>query len=108
MFEYSKIVEVEINLPTEFKLNQNYPNPFNPSTTISYGLPFESKVKVEIFNPLGQQVDIIANGVESAGLHSTLWNAGHLASGIYIIRINTTSISTNTNFTKSMKILLLK
>lgn len=34
-FEYSKIVEVEIeNLPTEYSSEQNYPNPFNPTTTI--------------------------------------------------------------------------
>ena len=33
-FEYSNIIEVDINLPLEFSLNQNYPNPFNPSTKI--------------------------------------------------------------------------
>jgi len=107
-FEYSKIIKVEMDLPTEFKLNQNYPNPFNPSTTISYGLPFDSKVKVEIFDILGQRVDIIANGVESSGVHSTLWDAVHLASGIYIIRINATSISSKVSFTKSMKMILMK
>ena len=30
--EYSKVIEVEINLPTKFQLEQNYPNPFNPVT----------------------------------------------------------------------------
>ena len=107
-FEYSDIVKIENNLPKEYSLNQNYPNPFNPSTTISYGLPFESKVKVEIFNILGQRVDMIANGVESAGVHSTLWDAGHLASGIYIIRINATSVNGNNNFTKAIKMILMK
>ncbi len=101
-------VEKERIIPKQYSLNQNYPNPFNPSTTISYGLPFESKVRVEIFNILGQRVDIIANGVESAGLHSTLWDAGHLASGIYIIRINATSVNGSANFTKSIKMLLIK
>ena len=34
-FEYSGVVEVEVNnLPTEFELEQNYPNPFNPTTSI--------------------------------------------------------------------------
>ncbi|MCF6271437.1 MAG: T9SS type A sorting domain-containing protein [Melioribacteraceae bacterium] len=101
-------IEVNLNSASEFKLLQNYPNPFNPSTTISYALPYDSKVKVEIFNVLGQRVGVIANGVESAGLHSTLWDAGHLASGIYIIRINATSVSSSNSFTKSMKMLLLK
>lgn len=31
-FVYSEIVEVEGNIPAEFKLSQNYPNPFNPTT----------------------------------------------------------------------------
>ena len=101
-------VAQNLSFPKQYSLNQNYPNPFNPSTTISYGLPFESKVKVEIFNILGQRVNMIANGVESAGLHSTLWDATHLASGIYIIRINATSISSNVNFTKAIKMILIK
>ena len=101
-------VKSDIIVPKQYSLNQNYPNPFNPSTTISYGLPFESKVKVEIFNILGQRVDVITNRIESAGLHSTIWEAGHLASGIYIIRINATSVSTNANFTKTIKMLLIK
>jgi N-acetylneuraminic acid mutarotase len=95
-------------IPNEFKLLQNYPNPVNPSTTISYALPYDSKVKVEIFNVLGQRVDVIVSGVESAGLHSTLWNAGHLTSGVYIIRINATPVNGNANFTKSIKMILMK
>ena len=79
-----------------------------PLTTISYGLPFESKVKVEIFNILGQRVETITNQVESAGLHSTLRNSKHLASGIYIIRINAISINNSVNFTKAIKIILMK
>jgi hypothetical protein len=51
---------------------------------------------------------MIANGVESAGVHSTLWDAGHLASGIYIIRINATSVNGNNNFTKAIKMILMK
>jgi parallel beta-helix repeat protein len=101
-------VERECIIPKEYSLNQNYPNPFNPSTTISYGLPYNSKVKVEVFNVLGQRVDVIANGVESAGVHSTLWNADNLASGIYIIRINAVSISNNRDYSKSIKMILLK
>ncbi len=107
-FEYSEIIEIESNSAKEYKLSQNYPNPFNPSTTISYALPYDSKVKVEIFNILGQRVDMIANGIKSAGLHSTIWDAGPLASGIYIIRINATSVNSSSNFVKAIKTILMK
>ena len=35
-YEYSNIIEVEVNAPKKFSLEQNYPNPFNPSTIIGY------------------------------------------------------------------------
>jgi hypothetical protein len=92
----------------DFSVSQNYPNPFNPSTTISYKLPSESHVKIEIFNTLGERVELVANGIESTGLHSTLWNASHLTSGIYIVRINAISINEKTYFTKSIKVDLIK
>ena len=106
--DYLVDVETISELPNTYSLNQNYPNPFNPSTTISYKLPITSKVKIEIFNTLGQCVDIVSNGIEDAGLHSRLWNAGDLASGIYIIKINATSINNKESFVKSIKMILMK
>lgn len=38
-FEYSKVIEININSPNCFELSQNYPNPFNPVTTIRFSLP---------------------------------------------------------------------
>ncbi len=85
------VTEVEKNvktIPKEFSLFQNYPNPFNPSTNIGFTLPFSSKVKVTVYNQLGQIIATITDGEYSAGTHQLHFNAGNLASGVYYYRIN--------------------
>ena len=37
-YEYSEIVEINLEEPLMFELQQNYPNPFNPTTTIKYSI----------------------------------------------------------------------
>jgi len=100
-FNYSDIVEVEM-IPNEFILYQNYPNPFNPATTIKYALPFESKVKIVLYNSLGEQVAVILNRTMPAGYHNIKFYGSELTSGIYIYRIETKG------FIKSKKMMLIK
>jgi len=73
--------------PATARLNQNYPNPFNPATTISYRLPQNSTVKIEVFDQLGRSVDILLNEPKTAGDHILTYNASHLPSGVYIYRM---------------------
>ena len=75
-------------VPSEIKLSQNYPNPFNPSTTITYAVPVRSNVSLRVFNMLGQNVaTLVNNESKSAGQHSIRFDAGNLASGIYLYRL---------------------
>ena len=79
---------------TEYILEQNYPNPFNPETVIAYSLPKESRVTVAVYNLLGQQVRLLAQGTRPAGSYRLTWdgldNAGQpLPSGVYIYRLET-------------------
>jgi hypothetical protein len=98
-----------IELPKEYRLEQNYPNPFNPITTIKYGLPFSSNVKLKIFNVLGQVVTTLKDEEESAGYKQIEWNSSELASGIYFYRLEATSvIDPSKSFTQVKKMLLLK
>jgi len=91
-----------------FQLKQNYPNPFNPTTVVSYSLPIDSKVKIEIFNALGQSVGVLINSNESAGYYETTWNASNLPSGIYFINITANGVNSTESFTQVKKALLLK
>ena len=73
--------------PTSFILYQNYPNPFNPSTTIRYGLPRRSPVRLTVFNSLGQAVATFSQEEQGPGFHEVRFDASHLASGVYLYRL---------------------
>ncbi|MHA2307416.1 MAG: T9SS type A sorting domain-containing protein, partial [Candidatus Hodarchaeales archaeon] len=89
VFEYvTGMSEKEIaDIPLAFDLKQNYPNPFNPSTKIKYDLPKPEKVKIEIFNLLGQKIETLINKPMSAGSHQVEFIAKELPSGVYYYRI---------------------
>ena len=84
---YSKVVNVDLNAPADFKLNQNYPNPFNPSTTFSFTIPKASNVKLNIYNQIGQQVGELVNKNLEAGSYNYTWNAVNQSSGIYFYEL---------------------
>ncbi len=85
--------DVALNLPDEFQLYQNYPNPFNPSTTIGFDVPdSKTKVRLEIYNILGQKVKTLVNDVYTAGRYKVTWDGtndtgGQVSTGVYIYRI---------------------
>jgi hypothetical protein len=96
-------------IPVEFEIKQNYPNPFNPSTLIEFSLPEASRVKVTIFNLLGETVDVLLNSDRTAGTHKVTWDAssGNLSSGIYFYEVKATGISGKEN-SSIRKMILMK
>lgn len=92
----------EIGLPSEYILAGAYPNPFNPLTSISFGLPESGHVRLAVYDPLGRQVELLANGHREAGVYEVTFDGSGLASGIYIYRLDAGG------FTSSGKMVLMK
>jgi hypothetical protein len=109
-FEYSQEVEVTASgAPKKFTLCQNYPNPFNPTTTLRYGIPERSTVKLTVYSTLGQQVFQVSSGTKDAGYHEYIFDASQLTSGVYLYKIEAVSEQDpNTIFVKTQKMILMK
>ncbi len=100
----SGIIGIENNgteLPEGFKLEQNYPNPFNPATNIRFSIPnvlSNREISLKIYNILGNEVAVLADGKYPAGEHEISWNAEGIPSGIYFYKL----LSENLSITKKM------
>jgi len=81
------IEDEEVSLPDAYSLAQNYPNPFNASTTISYNLPNDAFVTLEIYDIMGRKIETLVSEEKSAGSYSVIWNADRVSSGVYMYRI---------------------
>ncbi|MCL4278999.1 MAG: T9SS type A sorting domain-containing protein [Ignavibacteriaceae bacterium] len=102
-FEFQVLSNDDEILANNFTLEQNYPNPFNPSTKITYSLAERSDVSLKVYDVLGKEVaSLVNNTTQEAGKYDVTFDAGKLASGLYIYTLNAG------NFTSSKKMMLLK
>ena len=94
--------KIAVDIPKEFMLSQNYPNPFNPSTIVEFGVPVDSKVKVEVFNILGQLIAVLVDEVRQAGYYKVTFGSSNMPSGVYFYRMTAGS------FVQTKKMQLIK
>ena len=87
----SAIEQISQEVPERITLSQNYPNPFNPSTTIEYQLEKAQPVRLAVYDVLGRQVAVLADGVQPAGTFHADFDASNLASGMYLYKLETES-----------------
>ncbi len=80
-----------MDLPTTTALTQNYPNPFNPTTAIGFDLPEASPVRLTVYDILGREVKLLADGQMTAGRHEVRFDAAGLPSGTYLYRLETSA-----------------
>ena len=66
-----------------------FPNPFNPETVVTIELQSEQRVRIEVYNTLGQRVQTLMDGQLTTGRHSVRMDGSGMASGVYLIRVHT-------------------
>lgn len=99
--------ENSTSISKRYSLNQNFPNPFNSSTRISFYLPKKGKIKLEIYNILGQKMRTLAEREEEPGLKTLFWDGTddrglNAPTGIYFYRL------TAQDFVDTKKMVYLK
>ncbi|MCK4445858.1 MAG: T9SS type A sorting domain-containing protein, partial [Candidatus Marinimicrobia bacterium] len=99
---FLRLADFTQKLPTEFVLHRNYPNPFNSLTIISFQMPKEATVNLNIYNTLGQKVKTLINKRMNPGNYAITWDASQFSSGVYIYKL------TADNYSCCGKCLLLK
>ncbi len=82
------------HLPAGYRLKPNFPNPFNPRTTITFELPKNDNVSLQIFDIQGKHIITLVNKKLNAGVHNYIWNGRDkdnnlVTSGIYFCTIRT-------------------
>ncbi|MBL1214726.1 MAG: hypothetical protein HND52_15325 [Ignavibacteriae bacterium] len=107
-FEFSNPLEINLNFPKVYRLDQNYPNPFNPITKIQYSIPAESKVKIELYNVVGERVRELLNSDVMKGTYELDVNLSNFSSSVFIYRMVAKSISGKNNFSATRKMILVK
>lgn len=100
--EVQTVTGSTIIIPTEFILHSAYPNPFNPITNISFGLPMDTQVTLNIYNVEGRKVTTLTEGIRTAGNHTIEWNAESYPSGVYFVKLDAGE------FTQKQKLMLIK
>ena len=95
-------------VPDKFSLSQNYPNPFNPSTRIQFGLSEQANTKLEIYNILGESVQIIIDDGMDAGFYDFNISMNGLASGMYFYRLTAIGNNGEQLFSEMRKMILMR
>lgn len=90
----SSVDQSQTKSPSHIRLFQNYPNPFSASTSITFELtsfrdqPSPSKIKLQVFDTFGRNVDLLVDDNFDSGVHTIHWDALGLPDGVYLYRLD--------------------
>ena len=76
----------EVPVVESIKL-ENYPNPFYGYTNITYSLPFEGEVTLEVSSSLGNRVRLLVDATQPAGNYMVKFNTNGLQPGVFLVTL---------------------
>ena len=105
-FSYYRNQLMVIDIPENNHLTNSaslncYPNPFNKYLEIQYHLSSPSNVILEIFTLSGQKIHEESFYSLAGEIHTCVWNAEEMPSGLYLVKIYTNNKSV---YKKTMKL----
>jgi len=87
---YQQDISTGLNDQHNFGMSAEiFPNPFTENLTISFEIKNTSEVTIEIFNAIGEKVEIISQSNLQPGKHTLTWQNALLPEGIYFLRLQT-------------------
>jgi D-alanyl-D-alanine carboxypeptidase len=100
---YNYILSTKSNddLSSSVGLHQNYPNPTDHITAISYTIPLDGFVSLEVFDSMGNKVETLVDSYQKAGLHHLSFDASNLKSGLYFYKLTYDDVSLTRSMIRS-------
>jgi hypothetical protein len=65
----------------------SFPNPFRENSIITFVLNQPAHTHLSVYDVSGKQVAVLVNGMLQTGIHKTVFNASHLPSGVYALKL---------------------
>lgn len=94
--------EYKGEIPKQLAIRSIYPNPFNPDARVEIDLEHSGYLTLKVYDITGKEVSVLARGNYRAGPHTFVFDGSRLASGIYLVRLESQRSS------DSRKMILLK
>jgi hypothetical protein len=89
--------------PEAFALAPPVPNPFSSRTAVRFTLGAAAEVRVAVYDGLGREVAVLADGPMEAGAHEAVLDASSLGAGVYLV-----SLTAGDGLTQTQRVVLLR
>jgi hypothetical protein len=110
---YETDVEEEPLTDEKVFMLRNTPNPFVDRVSIRYQLPQRTDIYISVYNLLGQEIRVLVDEGQPAGLHTVVWNGTdssgrRLPSGTYFLRLEAHTGLATGSYTATRKLCVVR